>query len=72
MCLAVPMRVTRIEGKRANVEYSGVSLEVGLDLLPEVQIGDHVVVHAGFAIERLDPEAAEETLLLFEQIAKLS
>lgn len=72
MCLAVPMRVTRIEGKRANVEYSGVALEVGLDLLPEVQIGDHVVVHAGFAIERLDPEAAEETLRLFEQIARLS
>jgi len=68
MCLAVPMKVVEIEGPVARVEEAGVSREVRVDLVEGVQVGDYVIVHAGLAIERLEPEEAEETLRLFEQL----
>jgi hydrogenase expression/formation protein HypC len=62
MCLGVPARVERIEGERAEVSYGSVRAEVSVALLREVQVGDFVIVHAGFAIERVDQAEAEETL----------
>lgn len=71
MCLAIPAKVTRIDGTMAQVEMAGVTREASIMMLPETQVGDYVLVHAGFAIQRLDEEEALETLRLFDQIAGL-
>lgn len=70
MCLAIPGRVVEIEGTRGKVEFNGVAREADLTLLPDVEIGDYVLVHAGFGIQRLDASEAKETLRLFEQVAE--
>jgi len=68
MCLAVPMKVIEIDGPIAQVEESGVRREARVDLIDGVKVGDYVIVHAGVAIDRLDPEEAEKTLRLFEEM----
>jgi len=68
MCLAVPMRIIEIDGFKAVAEVDGVRREARLDLLPEVALGDYVLVHAGLAIAVVDPEAAEETLTVLRQL----
>ncbi len=68
MCLAIPTRVIAIADDRmATIDLAGVRRKVALDLLPDTQIGDYVIVHAGFAIQRLDEDEAQQTLKLFEQ-----
>lgn len=70
MCLAIPSEIVEIREKMATIEVAGVRREVSLLLLPEeVTVGEFVLVHAGFAIHKIDKEAAEETLKLFEEIA---
>lgn len=69
MCLAIPMRVSSISGRIAVAESAGVRLEVALDLLDDVSEGDYVIVHAGYAIQRLDAEQAHETLAILERLA---
>ncbi len=68
MCLAVPMKVTEIDGPVAHVEQGGVRTQARVDLVEGIKIGDYVIVHAGIAIDRLDPEEAEETLRLFAEM----
>lgn len=68
MCLAVPMKVTALEGAVATVQEAGVRKRARVDLVEGVQVGDYVIVHAGIAIERLDPAEARETLRLFEEM----
>jgi len=68
MCLAVPMKVTAVEGDEIVVELQGVTQRARADLLPEVALGDHVIVHAGFAITVLDEAEAEATLEVFETL----
>ena len=70
MCLAVPMEVKEINDDMGTVESGGVSMEVGLSLLTDVKIGDWVIIHAGFAISKLNKEDAMETLSLFNQMAE--
>ncbi len=60
MCLAVPMKIIKIDGHRAVAESHGVETVVDISLYPDVQIDDKVIVHAGFIIEKLDEEAAKE------------
>jgi hydrogenase expression/formation protein HypC len=72
MCLAIPSKVVAIKDKMGTIDVSGVRREVSLLLLPEeVDLGDFVLVHAGFAIQRIDPEAAEEALKLILEIEEL-
>lgn len=71
MCLAVPMKVVQKEGTSAVAEISGVRREISLMLLPEAEVNDYVIVHAGFAIQKLNEEEAHKTLELLEQIAAL-
>jgi hydrogenase expression/formation protein HypC len=75
MCLAVPGRVTGIEERNgtrmAQVDFGGVVKEVCLAYVPEVQVGEYVIVHVGFALQRLDEESARESLALFEQLGLL-
>lgn len=72
MCLAIPMRIIKIEKDKGIVEVGGVTREVGLQLVENVKVGDYVIVHAGFAIQQLDEKDALETLALFEEMEKLA
>lgn len=69
MCLAVPMEVVQIEDELATVEVAGVRRQINVGLLEDVRIGEFVIVHAGYAIEKLDSKEAEETLDLIRQVA---
>ena len=71
MCVAIPARVRSINGLTADVEVGGVSRRISVQLTPEVQKDDYVLVHAGFAIQVLDEEEARETLKLFEELGAL-
>ena len=72
MCVAVPALVKSIEGSLARVEIGGVVREVSLRLTPEARVGDYVIVHTGYAINVLDQAEGEETLRLFEEIARMA
>lgn len=70
MCLAIPARVVSLhEGEQAEIDVGGTRNRVSLALVDDVEVGDYVIVHTGFAIARLDVEEAEKTLALFAQIA---
>ena len=69
MCLGIPARVMERNGDAAVVELGGVRREISLMLLNDVSVGEWVIVHAGFAIERLSEEEAEQTLSLLREIA---
>ena len=71
MCLAVPMQVKEIDSDTAICEIDGVRRNASLMMLDDVSIGDFVLIHAGFAIEKLDPDEAEKTLQMFREIANL-
>lgn len=62
MCLGVPMQVKAIENEMAICEIDGVQREASLMMIDDVAIGDYVLIHAGFAIERIDEEEARLTL----------
>ena len=70
MCLAIPALITKIEETMAEVDLGGVATRVSVLLTPEAQVGDYVIMHAGYALNILDTEEAEETLRLLEQIAE--
>ncbi len=70
MCLAIPSKITKIENNMATIDVEGIQRETSLLLLEDARVGDYVIVHAGFAIQKLDEAAAQETLnLLREAIA---
>lgn len=69
MCLGVPMKILSRDGDRIVAEVDGVQKEASVMLLgEEVAIGDYVIVHAGFAISRLDEAYAEETIRMMKEI----
>ena len=72
MCLAVPGKILSIQGedlmRSGRINFSGVIKEVNLAYLPEAQIGDYAIVHAGVAIATVDPEEAEQTLQDLQQM----
>lgn len=68
MCLAIPLKVVNMEGNVAIVEESGIRRDVRLDLMEGVGVGDYVLVHAGFAIQKLNESEAAETLDLMREI----
>jgi hydrogenase expression/formation protein HypC len=67
MCLAIPAKIESIETDRARVDIRGLKRTIGLALLPGAAVGDFVLIHAGFAIQRIDPGEAEETYRLLEE-----
>jgi hydrogenase expression/formation protein HypC len=74
MCLAIPGKVLKIhEGSQlvmGTVDFAGIHKEVCLEWLPEVQPGDYVIVHVGFAISRVDEQEALETLKLLKEMGE--
>lgn len=72
MCLAIPGQIQRIEDdtlRTGIVSFAGVTKEVCLALVPEAAVGDYVIVHVGFAITKVDEQAAKESLSLIEQLS---
>ncbi len=73
MCLAIPMKIASLnEDRMATVDVLGVTREISLDLTPQAQVGDYVLVHAGFAIEVVDERYAQETLDLIKEFPELA
>ncbi|WP_342349183.1 HypC/HybG/HupF family hydrogenase formation chaperone [uncultured Nitrospira sp.] len=72
MCLAIPGQIQYIEDddlRTGTVSFAGVTKEVCLALVPEASVGDYVIVHVGFAISKVDEQAAKESLSLIEQLS---
>lgn len=70
MCLAIPGEVIEINGKEAIVDFGGVQREVRIDTLDNVEVSEYVIVHTGFAIEKLDKKEAEKTLEVWKEMEK--
>ena len=68
MCLGIPMKIIQIDGNEAVVESGGLRKKIGLHLVNNVKVGDYVIVHAGFAIEKLNKKRAEETLKILKEM----
>ncbi len=69
MCLAVPLKIIELNGNSAVCESMGITREVRVDFVDTPRIGDYVIVHAGFAIEKLGEEQALEDLQAWEEVA---
>jgi len=70
MCLGIPGKVIEIEKNVAKVDVGGLLRDVSLDLCPEASVGEYVLIHTGFAIQKVDEEEAKETLELLRQLAE--
>ena len=75
MCLAIPCKVCELKpdvgaGESAIIEVGGIRKEISLALVDDVAVGDYVIVHVGYALNRLDPEEAAKTLALFAEISE--
>ncbi len=72
MCLAIPAQVVELrDGDNALVDLAGVRKEISLSLVEDVAVGDYVIVHVGYALNKLDPEEAAKTLALFAELGQL-
>lgn len=70
MCIGIPAQVISINGNMGEISVGGVMRQVGLELVEGVQIGDYVIIHAGFAIQKINQAEAEETLRLLQELAE--
>ena len=68
MCLAVPLKIIALDGNKAVGEAMGMSRDIRVDFIPEPKLGDYVIVHAGFAIERLPEGQALEDIEAWEEV----
>ena len=73
MCLAVPAKIIEMPSpSEGTVDMGGVQYQTNLSLVEDAAVGDYVIVHAGFAIQKLDEQEAQETLALFREMAELA
>jgi hydrogenase expression/formation protein HypC len=72
MCLAIPSKIVKIEDNVATIDVDGVQREASLLLIENPEIGDYVIVHAGFAINKLNEEDAKESLKLLREAVSLT
>jgi hydrogenase expression/formation protein HypC len=73
MCLAIPGRVLSIDERLgARVDFGGVIKEASLAFVPEARVGDHVIVHVGFALSRLDEQEAQRVFAYLEELGELA
>lgn len=68
MCLSIPVKVLSVDGDMADVSAGGAVFKAGLQMLDNVKPGDYVLLHAGFAIQRIDEQEALETIRLLDEI----
>jgi hydrogenase expression/formation protein HypC len=71
MCLAIPSKIVKIENNMATIDVDGVKREASLLLVENPEVGDYVIVHAGFAINKINEEDALESLKLLKEAASL-
>ena len=71
MCLAVPVKVVELDGLNAQIEVGGLTRHASIMLVPDVRVGDYVLLHAGYAIQKLDEKEAEETIRIFNELAEV-
>ena len=71
MCLAIPAKIVNIEDGIGTVDMAGVQKKVSLILLEDAQVGDYIIVHAGFGIHKIDEEVAMESLRILREAAHL-
>ncbi|MCG6918191.1 MAG: HypC/HybG/HupF family hydrogenase formation chaperone [Deltaproteobacteria bacterium] len=71
MCLAIPAKIVNIEESMGTVDMAGIQKKVSLILLEDAQVGDYVIVHAGFGIHKIDEAAAMESLRVLREMAHL-
>lgn len=71
MCLAIPSKIVEIDDNIGTIDVDGVKRKASLLLLEEAKVGDYVIVHAGFAIHKIDEQAAMESLKLLKEAAAL-
>jgi len=71
MCLSIPAKIKEIEGNKARVSMSGNEYQADISLLDEVGPGDYVLLHAGFAIQKINEQHARETLQLIEEMNRV-
>jgi hydrogenase expression/formation protein HypC len=69
MCLSVPAEILEIDGMRAKVSVGGATYYAGLHLVEDVRVGDYILIHSGYAIQKIDPEEAQETLELLREMS---
>ena len=69
MCLSVPAKIISIDGETAIVSIGGTEREAGLQLVEDIKIGDYVLLHTGYAIQKIDEKEAAETLKLLQELA---
>ena len=72
MCLSIPAKIDSIEGEMAMVSVGNVTYKASLQLLDDVKVGDYILLHTGFAIQKISPEDAAETLKIFEEFKELN
>jgi hydrogenase expression/formation protein HypC len=70
MCLALPMRITAIDGQLATIVAEGIQQRASITLVPDATVGDYVLVHAGYAISVIDEKEAGETYSLLAELAE--
>ena len=71
MCLAIPSKIVKIENTIGTIDAGGVKKEISLLLLEDVKIGDYVIVHAGFAIHKIDESVAMESLKYLRELGSM-
>lgn len=73
MCLAIPGKIVTLqEAGNAIVDIGGVRKQVNVSLLPDIELGDYVIVHVGYALSRVDEQEAQRTLNLFAELGELA
>ncbi len=70
MCLSIPARIVKVENRTAKADVGGMLRDVSIDLCPDVAVGEYVLIHAGFAIQKMDEKEARETLELLRQLVE--
>ena len=68
MCLGIPAKILKVDGEFAEANIQGATIQIGIQLLEDVQAGDYVLVHTGYALEKLSEEEARETLETLRQL----
>ena len=71
MCLGIPGKIIVIEKNVAKVDVGGLLRDVSIDLCPDVSVGEYVLIHTGFAIQKVDEEEAKETMEFLKQLAEV-
>jgi hydrogenase expression/formation protein HypC len=72
MCLSVPAQVMKIDGENAEVSVGGTIMNANLSMVDDVNVGDYILLHTGFALQKIDEEEAIETLKTFDEFDELN